>query len=572
MEPAHIVPAVTPVGKQHTIPWLWPWLTGLSLFPTGMILNTIWGQAPTWPAVGLTVAVLVLTVLAWKAGTARGPLVRGHAAISIAATGLWLLMATITGPTAHPTRDVWVVLLLAGGISWNVHRALRRGDGGPGSSGWEDVGAQVGLARSRVMSARSDGPRVHATVEVGRGTHTAADVTAGTLRRIASYYGLPGGHVTASEDHDDAGVAHLTLVTKDLLAAPIRWPGLSAPGASIAEPIVIGLRENGDPLTITLPAQPRRTIPAQHVLISGMNGAGKSRAGLLIAAEVASRRDAELYLIDTVKGAQFLGPFIGRERVTIYRDERDAKQAIERLLARIAERAEFLGGKGLEGWQPGCGLLYEVWLAEEAAASVGSLAAFARAAQRCRSVGISLIASQQRVTTANLTSDARRQMGTVLQFGCQAESRLQDYALGEAVMAAGATPHHWGNRKPGYVYAQVPGVDPRLWHQPARVFDATPAAITAALTGHQAPTGSAAETSPLEAKAQVLARLRELGEEGRAVLRPADFEEVRLRIGRSKAWMSGALKQLVEGGVLTGGDGIYMLATGDRGYDHAHAG
>ena len=104
------------------------------------------------------------------------------------------------------------------------------------------------------------------------------------------------------------------------------------------------------------------------------------------------------------------------------------------------------------------------------------------------------------------------------------------------------------------------------------MFDATPAAITAALTGHQAPTGSAAETSPLEAKAQVLARLRELGEEGRAVLRPADFEEVRLRIGRSKAWMSGALKQLVEGGVLTGGDGIYMLATGDRGYDHAHAG
>ena len=514
---------------------------------------------------------IFLTVLTWKAGTARGPLVRAHAAISIAATGVWLLMATITGPTAHPTRDAWVVLLIGGGVSWNVHRGLRRGDGGGSSAGWEDIGAQVGLARSRVMSARAEGPRVHATVQVDRGHQTAADVKGRPLERIAAYYGLPYGSVTASEDVHDAGVAHLTVVTKDLLAQPIRWPGLSAPGASIAEPIVIGLRENGDPLTITLPAQPRRTVPAQHVLISGMNGAGKSRAGLLIAAEVASRPDAELHLIDAVKGAQFLTPFIGRDRVTIYRDERDARQAIEALLARIPQRAEFLGNLGLDGWQPGCGLPYEVWLVEEAAASVGKLPAFAQAAQRCRSIGVSLIASQQRVTTANLSSDARRQMGTVLQFGCQAESRLQDYALGEPVMAAGATPHHWGNTKPGYVYGQVPGTDSQVWHQPARVFDATPAAIAAALTGHQPPARPAVETPALEAKAQLLARLRRLQGEGKAVLRPADFEEVRVRIGRSKAWVSGALKDLVEKGVLTGGDGIYLLPTGDRGYDHAHA-
>jgi len=40
-EPPQFVPATAAVGKQHTIPWLWPWVTGLSLFPTGMILHAI---------------------------------------------------------------------------------------------------------------------------------------------------------------------------------------------------------------------------------------------------------------------------------------------------------------------------------------------------------------------------------------------------------------------------------------------------------------------------------------------------------------------------------------------------
>lgn len=557
-----VVPATATIGRAHTIPWLIAPTVALSLMPLGLFLHSLWGDSPAVPSVILTITVIALTRLTWRAGTPRGVQLRGHATVSVGTAGTWLIAAVITGPTEHPVSDGWWLILFSFTASWWLHRWLRRGDGGgpAASSGWEDVGAAVGLARSRVLSTRVDGPRVHATVELARGFQTAADVTGSVLRKTAAYLGLPGGAVTTAEDPAHAGVAHMTMVTLDLLINPIPWPGLSSPGGCITEPLLLGIRENGDPLQLILPAQPRLRIPAQNCLICGMTGAGKSVTGLILCAEVASRHNADLEIFDTVKGAQFLSPFVGRPRVTIYREDREADRAIEALPARIKQRADYLGNLGLRDWQPGCGINYVVIHVEEAAASAGKKAAFAKAAQQCRSAGMSLVTSQQRVTTANLSSDVRQQMGSIFQFGCNRESRPQDYGIGEAVINAGAIPHHWGNSKPGYCYAQVPGVDPGLWHQPGRIFDASPTEITAALTGHEPPTRTAGETPALEAKALFIARLNELHAEGRTVIRPADFDDVLAQIGKSRPWLSEALKAMVTQGKLTGGNGAYQFA------------
>ena len=58
-----------------------------------------------------------------------------------------------------------------------------------------------------------------------------------------------------------------------------------------------------------------------------------------------------------------------------------------------------------------------------------------------------------------------------------------------------------------------------------------------------------------------LVRLRELKDSGATVVRPADFSAV-LRDGqRSPAWLSGALRDLVDKGVLTdAGRGMYRFA------------
>lgn len=555
------------VGPWHALPWLWPWALCLALLPLAAGLWALWGRDPDaapWGAVALALGTAGLSLLAWRAGRARGAIVRAHACASVAVAGCWLLAATIVGPLTRPVIDVWVVLLLGGGISWNIRRGLR-GQGDEHDSGWSTLADRVKLPGSRIMSPVRDGHQVRATIEAQRGAQTSSDIL-GARERIASGLGVPVSGVRLVADPESAARAHLTVVTTDVLKTPTPWPGPSNPGRSIASPLVLGIRETGEPLQLWLPGDHKAGRSATHVLITGMTGAGKSAAGRLLLAEILTRPDALVMLIDTVKARQFTTPF--RDRVAELATEPErARVLVGKLPGLIAERADELGERGYDQWEPGCGMPYLIVHVEEAASVIASSRPFALAAQTARSAGVSLIVSLQRAVHTNLPTDVRQQLGAALAFGCRpGDERFS--GLSAEVLDGGASPQAWGASRPGYCYAEIPGTDPALWSAPARTFVSDSAGVAASL-GASPHTDQPEKTAPEpvqraaagDAKSLMLTRLKELRDSGTETVRPADFAAVLTAANRSPAWLSGVLRQMVERGVLVDVErGVYRFA------------
>lgn len=551
----------TSLGTTHLVPWLWPWALSVALLPLAAGLWALWGRDPDaapWGAVAIALGTAGLSLLAWRAGRARGAIVRAHAAASVAFAGGWLLVATLSSPWQRPVIDVWVVLALVGGVSWNVRRGLR-GQGDEHDTGWSALAEKVKLPGSRILSPVRDGHQVRATIEADRGAQTTADITA-ARERIASGLGVPAAGVRIAPDPDSAARAQLTVVTRDVLRTPTPWAGPSAAGGTIAAPVVLGIRETGEPLQLWLPGDHRAGRAATHVLITGMTGAGKSAAARLLLAEVLTRTDAEVWLIDTVKARQFVRPFTSRV-AELATDTDRARVLIGKLPSLIADRADQLGERGHDQWQPGCGLPFLVVHVEEAASVVATSRPFALAAQTGRSAGVALVVSLQRAVHTNLPTDVRQQMGAALAFGCRpGDERFS--GLSADILAAGASPQAWGASRPGYCYAEVPGVDPVLWPSPARTFVSDSTGVAALLGTDQPVTPTAAgPVPPAQAKALLIARLRDLRAGGAATVRPADFADLLADAGRSAPWLTGALKELVRGGVLVdAGRGVYGFA------------
>ena len=540
----------------HLIPWLWPWALAAAVWPLGAGLHMLWGRSLTsapWAAVLLALATVGLTALAYRAGQARGPLIRAGAAAAVASGGVWLLWALIVPPWQHPVLDVWIALALAGPISANLMRALR-GDGQDGSSGWDRLAEQVKLPGARALNAKRNGHAVTAVIQAGPG-QTQDDVQA-AVPLLAAAFGAPRAGARAIPDPDNSSRATVTLVTTDVLGKVLPWPGLR-PGLSIMDPIVCGIRESGAPLNLWLPADARAGRVAQHVLIAGMMGSGKSVLGRLVDAGLLDRPEVELWLIDEVKGRQYAGP-LGDRVHRLARTANEARSMIASLPALIAQRADELGARGMDDWMPGCGMPYLVVHIEEAEVSISTSRPYVRAAQTGRSAGVSLITSLQRPVHTNLPVDARQQMGAVFQFGCKKGDAR--WGLSESTCAAGADPEVWGNARPGMVYAEVPGAPMDEWSAPARVFFAEGMQIAAALDRSEPRIGAPDPTETLllpepeytsaEARQLLLSALRTLHGAGRVVVRPRDLSDVLAAVRRSPAWLTGELGRLVDDGML----------------------
>lgn len=563
MRPPQATRTVHPEGETVThsgwgalLPWLWPWLAGPALFLLAVMLRGMWAGQP-WAYVGLTLATTGLACLAYRAGRARGPLVRMGAVAGTAGGGAWLVGAVISGPFTRPTVDLWVFGSLAGAIAAVLLHALR-GNGRDGQ-GWQSLGDYLGLPGSRTLGVSGDARRLRTKVETQAGVQTQDDAVA-AAPRIASQFGVPMSGVRMRPDPDNARLSDLTIVRKDLLQDPIRWPGPSARGASIAEPIVLGVRENGDPLQLWLPGDERVGRSATSVLINGMNGSGKSVAGRILLAEVLTRVDAEVWLIDTVKGAQFSGPFRNHVKHLVS-DIDEAKRLITSLAALVSQRADELGERDLDQWVQGCGMPYLLVHIEEAAAGLGTFRPLAEASMTVRSVGIALVVSLQRAIHTNVSTDLRGQTGTVLAFGCKPGD--EQYGLRKETLAAGAAPQQWGHSRPGYCYGEVPGTDVAEWSAPARTYLATLADVRAALEPGYVPVQRQPEPHRMPEPAQLLRmRVDAIRESGAPELRPRDLADVLAGPPpRSPAWLSGELRRMVGDGVLVErGRGVYGFA------------
>ncbi|MFF4485004.1 plasmid transfer protein TraB [Streptomyces sp. NPDC001544] len=468
-------------AKPHIPPWLGWAGTGL----TGVLGHLRWADsAPA--AVGLTLGSVVLTGATWLIGKNTSQQRRLHSAITVAAGSAWLTAACLAGPTANPVGDLYLMGGPALALSWNVRLVLRHTPDASGESADKGLLEKVGLARAQIGNAKVEPNRVTAPVALEAGTQTNDDMTK-ALGNIASALDLPKSAVRYTPDPGSARRGDLVIVPEDMLAEVVEWEGPSNLGGSIAEPLVIGRYDDGAPLVIWLPGDPEAGRNSTHVLVAGGTGSGKGDTALNLLTEIVSRRDVIVWFSDPKAFQDFAALRPGLDWAV--EGGTQTEVLVAAVEAAIPARTRWLGAHGYRQWVPeaaqaqnspehtcrpdgrqcGCeGMPFLVAWFEEAANTLRAMGddAFTGIAQEARSAGISLIVSLQRPSYDQMSTSTRASLPSVIALGCDA--RDEGFSLPDEVLAAGAHPGAWGNRRPGYCYVVSPGIPEDRYPSPGR--------------------------------------------------------------------------------------------------------
>ncbi|MFD4631704.1 plasmid transfer protein TraB [Streptomyces sp. NPDC058284] len=484
-------------AKPHIPPWLGMGGIGLA----GVLGHLRWAES-TPAAVGLTLTSVALSGGAYVIGKTTSKQRRLHSAITTGMASAWLTAACLAGPTAGPLDDLYLMGGPAAALSWNIRMLMRHNPDGSGESSDAGLLEKVGLARTKLGAAKVEANRVTVPYAVPAGEATNDDV-AKALPKLASALDVPPNAVRQQRDPESGRRGELVIVPQDMLKQVTWFPGPSAPGGSIADPLVIGLYDDGSPLLLTLPE-------AIHLLIMGVTGAGKTEGALDILAEVLTRSDVAVWLSDHVKKGQDLGEvFPACDWVAT--TPQDTEIMIEAVKAAIPARTAWLGAHSYRAWcreaaqaqndsahscrkdgrACGCaGMPYLLTWFEEAANTLARLDddVFTTIAQEARSAGISLVISMQRASGYQISTDTRASLPSSLCFGV--DEKDASFALSTEVLDAGANPGAWKNRKPGYCYLVAAGIEEELYANPARTFRNDPVTlewVAREFAGHRMP-------------------------------------------------------------------------------------
>jgi hypothetical protein len=347
-----------------------PWLILAVMAAVAAVSHAVWGRQPevTWVAIVATLATVGLTALTWAITHARRMLGRVHATATCAAACGWLTVATVTGlgPDVVAGALWWGGGFLA--VSWNLRTVIRHLD--PDHGGGDALGTlfnkakeQAGLKGARARATQVTERKIKGILALPPGQATVTDAQR-AIRKLESGMQVPPGTIALAADPDRADLAEITLSDPRVLRNPIPWPGPSRPGVSIAQPLRVGVWQDGDDGEFVL--------PGRHLQIMGMTGSGKSIGGCWnILGEVLTRTDTAVFAIDTSKDDQTLGPL----RPGLARLDTDPAAAVALLRgvhARIPQRTRWLAQHGYSKWEPGCGLTYWVLWIEEAAKFMAS--------------------------------------------------------------------------------------------------------------------------------------------------------------------------------------------------------
>lgn len=478
------------VGKyllHRAKPHLPPWLGVVGVGVIGEGAHLMWADSP-WGAAGLTLASVALTGATWWAGRGTSAQRRLHSAVTVAAGSMWVTAAALSGPITHPVIDLYAMGGPVLALSWNVRMVMRRNPDAVGESSDKGLLEKVGLARTKLGTVKVEPNKVTVPYALPAGEATNDDVSK-ALPRVASALDVPTTAVRYRPDPDSARKGELVIVPNDMLREVIWYPGPSSPGGSIAEPLVIGVYDDGRELTLTLPQ-------AIHLLVMGVTGAGKTEGAIDVMAEVLTRRDAIVWLSDPKRGQDLGEAFGGCDWVVTTQD--GAAVMIAAFEAVIPARQLWLGQHSYRSWEPaaartqddpahtcredgtacGCpGMPYLVGWFEEAANTLRAVDddAFTGIAQEARSAGASLVVSMQRASGYQISTDTRASLPSALCFGV--DERDAGFALPSEVLDAGANPGAWGNKRPGYCYLVSAGVDEELWSTPSRTFRNNPVTL-----------------------------------------------------------------------------------------------
>ncbi|WP_217552682.1 plasmid transfer protein TraB [Streptomyces sp. GbtcB6] len=476
------------VGKyllHRAKPHLPPWLGWAGVGLAGTLGHLRWADSAA-AGVGLTLVSVALSGATWWAGRSTSQQRRLHSAITVAAGSAWLTAACLAGPTAGPIDDLYLMGGPAVALSWNIRMVLRHTADPTGESGDKGLLEKVGLARAQLGTAKVEPNRVTAPLAVEAGEQTHDDVTK-SLARLASAMDLPTSALRYTPDPGSARRGELVIVPEDMLSEVIEWEGPSNLGGSIAEPLVIGRYDDGSPLVIWLPGDPESGRNGTHVLIAGGTGSGKGDTALNVLSEIVSRQDVIVWFSDPKAFQDFapLRPALdwGVEGGT------PTEVLVAAVEAVIPARTGWLGAHGYRQWVPeaaqqqtspehscrgdgracGCeGMPFLVTWFEEAANTLRLMGddAFTGIAQEARSAGMSLIVSLQRPSYDQMSTSTRASLPSVIALGCDA--RDEGFSLPDEVLAAGAHPGAWGNRRPGYCYVVSPGIPEDRYPSPGR--------------------------------------------------------------------------------------------------------
>ncbi|MFF4040535.1 plasmid transfer protein TraB [Streptomyces sp. NPDC001816] len=478
------------VGKyllHRAKPHLPPWLGMGGVLGAAALGHWKWADAP-YAGAGLTLASVALTGATWWAGRTTSRQRQLHSAITVAASSAWLTAACLSGPTAGPIDDLYWMFGPTLALTWNVRMVMRRNpEAVSGEDSDKGLLAKVGLARTKLGNVKVEPNKVSVPYALPAGEGTNQDVSK-ALPLIASALDVPASAVRNRPDPDSARRGTFTVVPLDMLKEVIWYPGPSSPAGSIAEPLVIGVYDDGRPLVLTL-------AQAIHLLIMGVTGAGKTEGAMDVMCEVLTRRDVAVWLSDPKRGQDLGEAFPACDWVV--EDAAGAEIMIEALKVAVPARQKWLGAHSYRSWEPaaaevqndpahscqqgtacGCpGMPYLLAWFEEAANTLRATDddAFTGIAQEARSAGASLVISMQRASGYQISTDTRASLPSALCFGV--DERDAGFALPSEVLDAGANPGAWGNKRPGYCYLVSAGVDEELWSTPSRTFRNDPVSL-----------------------------------------------------------------------------------------------
>ncbi|MGW0838194.1 plasmid transfer protein TraB [Streptomyces prunicolor] len=468
-------------AKPHLPPWLAWGGTGLA----GVLGNAKWSESAA-AGVGLTLASVALTGATWWAGRSTSQQRQLHSAITVACGSAWLTAACLAGPTAGPIDDLYLMAGPALALSWNIRMVLRHNPDATGQSADKGLLEKVGLARAQMGAAKVEPNRVSASVALEAGVQTNDDM-AKALGNIASALDLPTSAVRYTPDPGSARRGELVIVPEDMLAEVVEWEGPSNLGGSIADPLVNGRYDDGSPLVMWLPGDPDAGRNSTHVLVAGGTGSGKGDAALNLLTEILSRRDVIVWFSDPKAFQDFATLRPGLDWAV--EGGTSTEVMVAAVEAVIPARTRWLGAHGYRQWVPaaaqqqnspehtcradgmacGCaGMPFLVTWFEEAANTLRALGddTFTGIAQEARSAGISLIVSLQRPSYDQMSTSTRASLPSVIALGC--DPRDEGFVLPDEVLAAGAHPGAWGNRRPGYCYIVSPGIPEDRYASPGR--------------------------------------------------------------------------------------------------------
>lgn len=417
----------------------------------------------TWVII---ISCLILSAISWRLfSQRRAQFIAFHATVTVILVHLWLIMAVWEDKGdwvfGAPTFYAFFYGSIVVALSWCIRRwALRDEEFKDDESENPFEAAGLGSAKIDGYNTRdvAGGRRFRLKLPIGKTIEDAKN------RRIAiaQIAGKPRSLVHVSETESGIeGQVDVLILDDNPFDEKALWSSATLAGQSIAEPIQYATYDTGERPDLYIAG--KNGASSQHFLTMGMSGAGKSKAWQVIYGTVLNRREVSVIFGDPAKGMQTGGPLAGGLEWFATTEEECLAQ-IEGVIRAIPERTDFLTARGYDHWVPGCGLNFLIFHLEEAArfAKVDDLIELIEAA---RSAGICIVLSLQRATNDRLKTSARYNLGGNMCFGVKMKADAK-FGLSEYAIEAGAEPHMWQDKKPGYHYLEAHGIDSNMVGHP----------------------------------------------------------------------------------------------------------